>query len=964
MKKISLLFPAIFVSLILEGTASMLPSSIFSGIKVFKHAVLAQTPSIQNQLDTDYILGELTHQSNRLIDGSYYSVYKFDGQEGEKITIDAISTDFKPSLTLLDHNGVQLDFVFPQDSDSVTAAATLRYELSSNGTHTVLVSGSTERGDADSLSEYVGDPAGFFEHYITGVTGGYQISLQRESSAGTVRVANEGLTSSDKDIISNQQSPLSQVRALEAELGNYGIDLLDPNVDLSYLTYAAFTYSTAGDYERAENVLSIQIENTQNIPEKIYLLGSLAAIYRLKQDYHEARDILEEVQFLVEGTPLLETYIQTIPGGLQLGVEIYTATGEYEKAAELLKALRRQYSESTGSLYYPYRLEAELARRLGNYVESENLLLQELQISEDVSNPFSPNFNYSANSGLLNLLAENYWLQGNTDQAVRYRNLSLEAEERLIQNSLARASDIQAQQLLNSLENLNHATITFSVSDIAKNRPHTAKLGLDSVLQYKGRILDLLSDRNKKIRQQLIPANQNTFDRLTEVRSQIAELSYVEAPTQDVRAQVNELEKRAQQLETELAQSSSVFRSVNQPVNSETISTQLPEDAAFIEFVQYSPYELHQPLADGYGPSRYAAYVLKENGDVVSIDLGPSAEIDALVSAARRALQSNPNTVGAEEVKSVVQRLSKTVLEPIKPHISEVEHLLIAPDASLNLVPFEALVHESDRYLVQDYQVSYVTSGRDLLSIKADTEAAEPPVLIADPVFGKPGVVAEIGAYDTRFGQLSERKFPPLENTAAEAEAIADYLNVPEQRLLTRERATEHAVKNVYRPSILHIATHGFFSDVPRDSSVNLSSTNFLLNSGLVFAGVETGESGSGEDGVLSSLEAAELDLLGTQLVVLSACETGLGNISAGEGLFGLRRALTLAGSESQLVSLWQVLDSSTKDLMIDYYDHLSQGEGRSEALRSAQLKMLADRNTAHPYYWAPFTMSGNWAPL
>ncbi len=124
-------------------------------------------------------------------------------------------------------------------------------------------------------------------------------------------------------------------------------------------------------------------------------------------------------------------------------------------------------------------------------------------------------------------------------------------------------------------------------------------------------------------------------------------------------------------------------------------------------------------------------------------------------------------------------------------------------------------------------------------------------------------------------------------------------------------------------------------------------------------AGFNTRCSGD-EDGV----EAANLQLFGTQLVVLSACETGLGDIANGEGVYGLRRALAMAGAETQLMSLWQVDDLGTQSLMTRYYEKLVQDSGRSEALRQTQLAMIAGEEYSHLYYWAAFIMTGDWRPL
>jgi CHAT domain-containing protein len=118
------------------------------------------------------------------------------------------------------------------------------------------------------------------------------------------------------------------------------------------------------------------------------------------------------------------------------------------------------------------------------------------------------------------------------------------------------------------------------------------------------------------------------------------------------------------------------------------------------------------------------------------------------------------------------------------------------------------------------------------------------------------------------------------------------------------------------------------------------------------------------DDGILTGLEVAALDLRGTKLVVLSACETGVGDVQIGEGVYGLRRALVLAGSESQVMSLWQVEDTATRDLMIGFYRRMLAGAGRADALRDAQLELIATAGRQHPYYWASFIQSGDWRPL
>jgi CHAT domain-containing protein len=142
----------------------------------------------------------------------------------------------------------------------------------------------------------------------------------------------------------------------------------------------------------------------------------------------------------------------------------------------------------------------------------------------------------------------------------------------------------------------------------------------------------------------------------------------------------------------------------------------------------------------------------------------------------------------------------------------------------------------------------------------------------------------------------------------------------------------------------------------------NIRIESPLLRSGLALAGVN--EHKEDDNGILTALEVTGLNLWGTKLVTLSACDTGVGEVKNGDGVHGLRRALALAGAETQVMSLWAVSDKATRELMVAYYGRLKQGEGRGEALRRVQLEMLKNVNRRHPYYWASFIQSGEWANL
>jgi CHAT domain-containing protein len=329
-------------------------------------------------------------------------------------------------------------------------------------------------------------------------------------------------------------------------------------------------------------------------------------------------------------------------------------------------------------------------------------------------------------------------------------------------------------------------------------------------------------------------------------------------------------------------------------------------------------------------------------------------------------------------------------MQPVRKLIGNKRSLLLSPDGTLNLVPFAALVDEKGKYLIESFSLTYLTTGRDLLRLQARMENKQGAAVFANPDFGSrqkesekkttKGNNAEQEKARTAIN-FSQAYFPALPGTAEEAQALKAIF--PDAKVWTQRQATKTALKQLNAPLVLHIATHGFFLDDVIVSAAEAKSRglfirtnqpgeisapeihieNPLLRSGLALTGANLRPS-SEDDGILTAMEASGLNLWGTRLVVLSACDTGVGEIKNGEGVYGLRRALVLAGSETQVMSLWPVSDEGTRDLMIEYYKALKAGQGRGEALRQVQLKMLSSKNRNHPYYWASFIQSGEWANL
>ncbi|MCB9727689.1 MAG: CHAT domain-containing protein [Deltaproteobacteria bacterium] len=499
--------------------------------------------------------------------------------------------------------------------------------------------------------------------------------------------------------------------------------------------------------------------------------------------------------------------------------------------------------------------------------------------------------------------------------------------------------------------------------------PAAAELGLRLVLRRKGRLLDAMANTMGTLRKKLSPADREALDDLGAARSQLAKLVTQGAPPAGEEAlrkkRLLELSDTIRRLEVQIAARSVEYRVQTAEVTVAGVRAQLPEATALVEIVAYRQADpLRGSTRAVTDARRYAAFVLPHSGPVRRVELGPAEPIEKAVSAFREAL-ADPDR---DDVKRLGRALDRLTMAPIRQALGSLRAVLIAPDGALNLVPFAALVDEHGRYLLEDYAMSYLTSGRDLLRMKVHVKPSGVPLIFAAPDFEGEGAeqtppVPEGPVPPTR-GRLARglgaRAWGAIPGTAQEASALAAVLK--DARVRTGSAATEAALKGSAAPPLLHVATHGFFLPAT-DAAGGADADNPLLRSGLVLAGANHLVSGP-DDGVLTALEASGLDLWGTRLVVLSACETGVGEVSSGDGVYGLRRALVMAGSESQLLSLWQVDDEATRDLMVGFYRGLLGGSGRAASLLAEQRRMQADPETAHPYFWAPFIEAGDWRPL
>ena len=420
------------------------------------------------------------------------------------------------------------------------------------------------------------------------------------------------------------------------------------------------------------------------------------------------------------------------------------------------------------------------------------------------------------------------------------------------------------------------------------------------------------------------------------------------------------------------------------------------------------------------GDHRYLAIVLPagEKASPILIDLGSGQAVDEVVRDFRREIENSVSSISdvgeaaaERQLMEKGKRVYELIFAPLRQAIGDHTVLYLAPDGELNLVPFGVLPDGQGDYLAETYQFNYLSSGRDLLRFGSEKAEGKGVAVMADPDYNlnlasKEDIAGRAGDRQTsalrsggqRSLDLAQVEWDHLPGTRKEAEMVARTLSGQQVQLYLGDRALESAVKDQRGPRILHLATHGFFLDqqvwpewsageearglkVVSSSSDQVSAPdsqhkapsqagtieNPLLRSGLVFAGANRlGQEQLGDavdDGILTALEVSGIPLWGTDLVVLSACETGLGETKRGEGVFGLRRAFQLAGARTVVMSLWSVPDEETSMLMSGFYDRLRKDLGKSKALQEASLALMRERQekggSSHPYYWGAFICVG-----
>jgi len=534
---------------------------------------------------------------------------------------------------------------------------------------------------------------------------------------------------------------------------------------------------------------------------------------------------------------------------------------------------------------------------------------------------------------------------------------------------------------------------------------------IDSVIQSRGVILDELAARARNV----VDADPNlapVVAAVTSARERFANvmLRSLEGDSPVPRALLEETRQRKEEAERVLAERSVTARteSARARIGLVELRRALPAGAALVSFVRYDRTSLKtiQNRAVVRVAPSYIAFVISAADESVGvIPLGSAATIDASVEAWRREAGGRSLAAGTAPAEAVIAyrtagaRLRRQIWDPLAEHVRGARQVFVVPDGTINLVSFAALPTAGNRYLVETGPlVHFLSAERDLVPEERSSPGRGLLALGGPSYDRRPSNPSVTSVRRSGCAASGPLRFEELPGSRAEVDDIARIwasASSPGRAgesatndvliLSGRQASTAALIRSAAGRRVLHLSTHGFFLGADCESgpgrtrgvggltSSSLSKPdvieNPLLLAGLAFAGANArtaGASAADDGGILTAEEVAALDLHGTEWAVLSACDTGLGEIRAGEGVFGLRRAFQIAGVRTIIMSLWSVEDQATRLWMQALYrERFQRGATTADAVRNASLEMLKARRargqSTHPFYWAAFVAAGDW---
>lgn len=762
------------------------------------------------------------------------------------------------------------------------------------------------------------------------------------------------------------------------------LDIMEKNGGTNHMNYGSvmnnlgLLYNIMGQQEMAlamyEKTLSF-IERVIGKEDSRYAstLNNLGLIYHDLENFPKAIELYSQARqhFAKSIGTEHPTYAKTLDN---LAIS-YDNMGDTESALPLVKESVAIFAKTLGKQHPEYATSIHtlggMHLRNGEYDQALPLIEESLQIVEKNFGPGNPDY-----ANKLNSLASLHVKRKDGEQAVStYLRLNENLRQQIF--NLFHLLDDKSQFATQARLKLFFDAI--STFEYIINRENTGlnKAQFNNQLLRKG----LIQGNQKQLLQSLRSHPDSSIRAeygLWETNQRMLAREYLK-PITARRPDFDSLEQVVNRQELFLSNQSSDFREARELITWEDIDEKLEQNEAVIEFAHFS----HRVEKEGQivDSVRYVAYILRKNslhpqfvylfdeGEIGNLEqnnpMMREAYLDQLYAASDRGIK--PKTAQPASAPSSPKSLYQLIWEPMDSLLQGIERIYVSPSGLLHRINLSTIAINNRQILGDQYQIFTIGSSRSLLH-KDDLQTR------ANKTASLWGGIRYDS--DTMLPSTSH-PWEYLSGSQVEVETLSDQLEGAGYSidLFEGDEATETRFcqlgKAERSPHILHIATHGYFFPDPKETigieeaergklpPVQLSE-HPMVRSGLILAGANQSWGGESSlsaeaDGILTAYEISQLDLSETELVVLSACETGLGDIQGNEGVYGLQRAFKIAGAKYVLMSLWQVPDKETQELMNTFYKEWLGGLDIREAFQSAQNKMR--KRHKDPYFWAGFVL-------
>ena len=745
----------------------------------------------------------------------------------------------------------------------------------------------------------------------------------------------------------------------------------------------------ADEMDLFERVLAIRERNGGlRDPRTAESLSRLAAVLSSPDDFRRTRPLFERAlesqeRFLGPDHPEVAAVATSL-------AYVLFRSGDFEVARPLYERALSNWEHSLGTDHPKVATALVNLARLdittGNYDGAAPLLNRALTIQEKTLGPDHPDIAVTLSSR-----AEVMARTGNTVEAFATAARAEEVGREHLRLTVRALPERQALAYASSLPFALDLMLR-----LASARPADGEMtaaAWNALIGSRGLVLDEIAARHRAATAGEAQGNAALVESLTSARQRLAALA-VRGIRNDSPERYRQLLERAradkERAERALADSSAMFRDdqLRNRILLPAVSKALPAGNAVVGFVRYRS----QDPEDAY-----LAFVLRAGGGTpVVVPLGGATRIDTLVIQWRQQIRQEAMAAGRDSrrgeaaYRRVADELRQEIWDPLLAHLSNTTRVFIVPDGALHLVSFGALPTAATQYLVETGpSIHYLSAERDLVSGETGPSAGSGLIALGAPAFDEfsPTSAAPAASFrGTRSGcgDFQSMRFDPLPASLKEVDEIVSLWNKGQRTdgaplRLVGTAASESAFKSAAAGHrIMHLATHGFFLGGRCGSTVNpatsapgiskIARENPLLLSGLIMAGANRRNEAAPdqEDGVLTAEEVAALNLSGVEWAVLSGCDTGVGEVRAGEGVFGLRRAFQVAGVRTVIMSLWPVEDQTTSHWMTKLYEgRLMKKLTTVDAVNDASLKLLHQRRakglSTHPFHWTGFVAAGDW---